>query len=105
MRLASVSIILVFFIVLLSCYASAVVIQHFRYDRASFNCKDMSYELAGFLKGLGLHPSVVYAHRVNDSGRVVSAHCWMRCCGVDIESTRLIPGVGSGWIIDDIKEI
>lgn len=98
--------VLLMVVLLLSVYASAVVIQHFRYNEDGFNCKDMSYELGNVLKTIGFKPQVVYAHRVDGNGCIVSAHCWVRLYGLDIESTMLMPKVDvNGWIIDDIREI
>lgn len=69
-------------------YLSLCMVQGLRYDREFFNCRDMSYEVAGFFRLVGIGSDVVYVRNVE----LGEAHCFV-CVGkwLPFESTCLCP--------------
>ena len=85
-------------------HGSAVDIQESRYDKESFNCWNMSWELAGFFDKLGFDSVVVTGVYVDES-RNIHAHAWVRVCGVDVESTKLCLGDIGRYTVVGVYEV
>lgn len=99
-------------LVVCSVYGSAMIIQDFRYDKKFCNCEDMSFELAGFLKGLGIKSQVVYGFNKScfsynpDGSRYNVGHYWVRIPGVcDVESTNLFLMMDHRWKASRVVDV
>lgn len=77
-------IICVFFITLiLITYFSIKIWWMSKYNRETFNCKDMSYELVPYFHWIGLDAKVIYGNNSE------SSHAWLSLNGAYFDATTL----------------